>query len=92
LNGLNVGHGERNPAALEVVRLNSGRHWTPHSGGRRERILQPGVPLSSGVSAALVVFWLGTRRDKQNAAEREKAERTALWRLVDMEIYQNIHK
>ena len=48
--------------------------------------------LSSGVIAALVVFWLGTRRDKQNAQEQEKAERTALWRLVDMAIYQNIFK
>jgi hypothetical protein len=48
--------------------------------------------LFSGVVGALIVFYLGTHRDKQNAQEREDAERKALWRLVDMEIYQNRHK
>lgn len=48
--------------------------------------------LFSGVVGALLVFWLGTRRDKQNAKDREDGERKALWRLVDMEIYQNRYK
>jgi hypothetical protein len=48
--------------------------------------------LCSGVVGALLVFYLGTRRDKRDAREREDAERRTLWRLVDMEIYQNRHK
>lgn len=48
--------------------------------------------LFSGVVGALLVFYLGTRKDRQNAAEQKDEERKALWRLVDMEIYQNKYK
>lgn len=48
--------------------------------------------LSSGVLGALLVFLLTTHKDKQNEAERRDEERKALWRLVDMEIYQNKYK
>jgi hypothetical protein len=45
-----------------------------------------------GGGIALLLYWLTNRRDKQNAREREDEERRSLWRLVDMEIYQNIDK
>ena len=48
--------------------------------------------LSSGVLGALLVFLLTTHRDKQSAVEQKNEERKALWRLVDMEIYQNKYK
>lgn len=48
--------------------------------------------LFSGVLGALLMFLLTTHRAKQNEAERRDEERKALWRLVDMEIYQNKYK
>ncbi len=50
------------------------------------------ISLVGGGGIALLLFWLTHRRDKQNAREREDEERKGLWRLVDMEIYQNKYK
>ena len=50
------------------------------------------ISLLGGGGIALLLFWLTNRRDKQNAREREDEERKGLWRLVDMEIYQNKYK
>lgn len=50
------------------------------------------LSLVGGGGIALLLFWLTNRRDKQNQSKRENNERTGLWRLVDMEIYQNRFK
>jgi hypothetical protein len=63
-----------------------------HKEGRRVGVLTVLSSLFSGVVGALLVFWLGTHREMQNARERRDEERKALWRLVDMEIYQNRYK
>jgi len=47
------------------------------------------LSLVGGGGIALLLFWLTNRRDKQYAREQRDEERKGLWRLVDMEIYQN---
>jgi hypothetical protein len=47
------------------------------------------ISLFGGGGVAIVLFWLTNRRDRRKAEERENDERKGLWRLVDMEIYQN---
>jgi hypothetical protein len=50
------------------------------------------LSLVGGGGIAMLLFWLTNRRDKQNAREQREEERKGLWRLIDMEIYQNRFK
>lgn len=48
--------------------------------------------LVNGGLAALLVYWLTTRRDRRKAQEATEAERNGLLELLDLELYQNVDK
>ncbi len=46
----------------------------------------------NGGLAALLVYWLTARRERRKAEEAKEIERHGLLELLDLEIYQNVHK